>query len=377
MIDAFLRRGRVAPRATKLTLALAALALGVSLAGHAAPALAAGDKDKGKATHELNFYNFAEYMDPKILADFKAKTGVKVNESYYESTEDMIAKLQHGGGAAQYDLVVVTDRAVPQMARLGLLAKLDHAQLPNLANLDERFQKLDVDPGNQYSVAYQWGTVGLMYNKTKVPEFQPTWGMIFDPALAKGRFLLLDEMRDMMGVALRYKGFDVNTVKPEEIKAASEAIIAAKRSKKALGFEGGVGAKNKIAGGSADLGIVWNGDAFRAIDEDKKHRLEYVIPREGSMIWTDTIAVTGGAPNAAAAHQFIDFLLDAQVGARLSNFNKFATPNKASMPFIDPADAKNPILYPAPETLATMQSLRDVGEADRLYDEAWTAVKSR
>ena len=330
-----------------------------------------------KLSGELNFYNFAEYMDPKILADFKAKTGVKVNESYYESTEDMIAKLQHGGGVSQYDLVVVTDRAVPQMARLGLIAKLDHAQLPNLGNLDERFQKLDVDPGNQYSVAYQWGTVGILYNKTKIPDFQPSWGAIFDPAMQKGRFLLLDEMRDMMGVALRYKGFDVNTVKPEEIKAAADAIIAAKRSKKALGFEGGVGAKNKVAGGSADLGIVWNGDAFRAIEEDKKHRLEYVIPREGSMIRTDTIAITGQAPNAAAAHQFIDFLLDPQVGGRLSNFNKFATPNKASMPFIDPADAKNPILYPSPETLATMQSLRDVGEADRLYDEAWTAVKSR
>jgi spermidine/putrescine transport system substrate-binding protein len=333
--------------------------------------------DDEKLGGELNFYNFAEYMDPKILADFQKHTGVKVNESYYESTEDMVAKLQHGGGVSQYDLVVVTDRAVPQMARLGLITKLDHAALKNLGNLDERFQKLDVDPGNQYSVAYQWGTVGILYNKKKLPDLEPSWGAIFDPAKQKGRFLLLDEMRDMVGVALRYKGFDVNTVKPEELKAASEVIIEAKRSKKALGFEGGVGAKNKIAGGSADLGIVWNGDAFRAIEDDPKKRLDYVIPREGSMIWTDTIAITGKAPNPRAAHAFIDFLLDPKVGARLSNFNKFATPNKASLPFIDPADAKNPILYPSPETLATMQSLRDVGEADRLYDEVWTAVKSR
>lgn len=369
MRNAAIRRGRVAPRATVCTL-LAVAALAVAFVSSAR----AGEP---KPTGELNFYNFAEYMDPQILADFRAKTGIQVNESYYESTEDMIAKLQHGGGASQYDLVVVTDRAVPQMARLGLLAKLDHAQIPNLANLDERFQKLDVDPGNQYSVAYQWGTVGILYNKAKLPGFEPSWSAIFDPAKQKGRFLLLDEMRDMMGVALRYKGFDVNTVKPEELKAASDAIIAAKRSPKALGFEGGVGAKNKIAGGSADLGIVWNGDAFRAIEEDKKKRLDYVVPREGSMIWTDTIAVTGKAPNARAAHAFIDFLLDPHVGARLSNFNKFATPNKASLAFIDPADAKNPILYPSPEALATLQSLRDVGEADRLYDEAWTAVKSR
>ncbi len=358
---------------TRVWLAILACVVAVLPATAASDAPATTEKLSG----ELNFYNFAEYIDPGILTDFQKQTGVKINQSFYESTEDMIAKLQHGGGVSQYDLVVVTDRAVPQMARLELLAKLDHAQIPNLTNLDERFQKLDVDPGNIYSAAYQWGTTGILYDQKKLAGLEPSWSVIFDPAKQRGRFLLLDEMRDMVGVALRYGRHDVNTSSVEELKAAGQAIVAAKHSKKSLGFEGGVGAKNKVADGSADLAIVWNGDALGAIQKDTKKRLAYIVPREGSVLWTDTIAITGQAPNSRAAHAFINYLLDPKVGARLSNFNKFATPNRASMPFIEPEDAKNPILYPPPEVMATLQSLRDVGEADRLYDEIWTEVKAR
>ena len=329
------------------------------------------------ACAELNLYIWSEYIDPAIVSDFESQSGQHVNLSLYESSEEMLAKIQYAGGESQYDVVVVANMMIPLMAQLELLQPLDHTQLPNLANLDSAFISPSYDPGNRYSAAYQWGTVGLMYNRGRLPQLDPSWSVLFEPARQVGSFILIDEMRDQLGTALIYLGHSANSVDAEQVKAAGHLVLAAKKSRHARGFAGGVGGKNRVAAGVVDMAVVWNGDALRAIDEAEELDLAYMLPQEGSVLWADVMAIPGKAPNVHGAHQFVNFILDADVGARLSNHNRYATPNRAALPGIHAADRANPVLYPSAEVMRRLQYQQDVGEHARLYDEVWTAVKAR
>jgi spermidine/putrescine transport system substrate-binding protein len=261
------------------------------------------------------------------------------------------------------------------MVHLNLLQPLNPAQLPNLKNLDKQFANPPYDQENKFSVPYQWGTMGIMYRKDKITQLDPTWMLFFDPARQPGPFVLNDSMRDTIGAALIAQGKSMNTKTPEDLKHAGELILQAKKSPKCLGFDGGVGGKNKVAAGQAVMAIVYNGDAVRAMDEEKN--VGFVLPKEGTEIWDDAMTIPAQAPNPEAAHKFINFILEAKAGAELSNFNRYATPNAASKEFIAEADRKNPAIYPTEEEIKKMQYLEDIGDATRMYDEVWRTVKSR
>jgi spermidine/putrescine transport system substrate-binding protein len=326
------------------------------------------------AAEELHLYMWSEYIDPKILKDFEVKYKCKVIQDLYESNEEMIAKLQ-AGGSSQYDLVIPSDFVAPSMVKLGLLKPLDAKAIPNLANLKPEHRNNKYDAGNKYTVPYQWGTVGLMYNKKLAPDFTPSWSVIFAPNAARRPYVLIDSEREMIGTALKYMGKSMNTTNKTELKAAADLLIKAKKHKNFLGFEGGVGGKSKVAGGSAAYALVYSGDAYRAMAENAN--LGFVNPKEGAVVWVDNMAIPVKAPNAALAHKFINYILDPKVGAALSNFNHFATPNQASMAFITPADLKNPAVYPDAATLKTLENILDRGKDNRLYSELWKMVKTR
>lgn len=323
---------------------------------------------------EVNVYMYSEYIDPEMTKEFEKLTGQKCKIDVYENSEEMLAKVQQGGGDRQYDVIVVSDAHVPTLIKLGLVQKLDKAKVANAKNVDEQFANPPFDPGSAYSMPYQWGTVGLIYNKTKV-KGEISWDLLFDASKQPGPFILMDSMRDMIGIGLKYKGFSMNSTNPAEIKAATDAILAAKKSNKCLGFEGGVGGKNRVQAGEATMAVVYNGDAIRATSEDKN--LGFAVPKEGGIIWVDVMLVPSKAPNAAGAHAFINYILDAKAGAQLSNFNRYPTPNKASMPEINEDDKKDPAVYPPADIMKKLEYLSDVGEKVKLYDEAWTKIKAQ
>lgn len=330
-----------------------------------------------KGGKEVNVYMYSEYIAPELLERFKKETGITVRLSPYETTEEMLAKIDKGGGVSQYDVVVASDHIIPVMNKLKLIKTLDPAKLPNLKNIDKQFANPPYDPGCKVSVPYQWGTMGIIYRKDKIPQFDATWALFFDPARQPGPFVLNDSMRDTMAAALLLEGKSVSTKNPAELKRAGELILKAKKSDKCLGFDGGVAGKNKVAAGQAAMAIVYNGDAVRAIDEDKDKNVAFALPKEGTEIWVDAMTIPAKAPNAEAAYQFINFILEAKAGAELSNFNRYATPNAASLPLVKEDDRKNPAIYPSAEDVKKMQYLEDIGEATKVYDEVWTAVKSR
>ncbi|MBF0529088.1 MAG: spermidine/putrescine ABC transporter substrate-binding protein [Deltaproteobacteria bacterium] len=329
----------------------------------------------GAADKELNIFIWSEYMPESLWKNFEKQTGIKVRLDYYENNEEMLAKLQ-AGATSQYDIIVPSDYILPSLITLKLIQPLKQADLTNLKNLKEMFKKTNYDTGNKYSVAWQWGTVGLMYRKDKVKNFENTWAMIFDPKKEIGPFWLIDSVREQMGIPLLYKGYDFNSTKPEELKAASDLLIETKKNKNCLGFKAGVGGKNDVVAGTAVAAVVYNGDALRAISEDKTGNLIFTVPKEGSEIWFDSMCIPAKAPNVEAAHKWINFVLDPKNGAELSNYNQYATPNEASMAFINPDDLKNPNIYPSPEVMKTLHFTKDLGKDLRIVDEAWTRAKS-
>jgi spermidine/putrescine transport system substrate-binding protein len=215
--------------------------------------------------------------------------------------------------------------------------------------------------------------MGILVRKAANQPLPDSWDVFFDAKKQAGSFMLIDSVRDMVGAALKYKGHSVNSTDLKELKEARDLIIEAK--KRSVGFDGSVGVKNKILAKTAQLGIVYSGEAVRAVAEDKE--TAYVIPKEGSVIWVDNLVVLAKAPHRDLAEKFINYILDPKVGAQLSAFTQFSTPNKAAREFVSPDDLKNPAIYPPAETMARLEFLEDLGGKLRLYDEVWTQVKAK
>lgn len=339
---------------------LIAVAVGVLLAGGAVA-----------QPNKLNVFIWSEYIDPEIVANFEKQYDCKVTLDLYEDNESMMAKLQ-GGGASLYDICVPSDYIIPDLLKRKLLAPLRHENIPNLKNLEPKFASPPYDPGNKYTAAYQWGTSGIYVRKGGQP-LEQTWGLIFDSKKQPGPFLLFDDMRGMIGGALLYKGYSVNTTDPKELREVRDLLIEAK--KRSQGFAGGVEGKNKVLAKAAQLAICYNGDAVRGMGEDAE--TEYFVPREGGEIWVDSLCIPAKAPNRDLAEKFINYILDPKVGAKLSNFNQYATPNLAAREFVNPDDLKNPAIYPTPDIMAKLEFVKDLGRKLKLYDELWTQIKSK
>ncbi len=267
----------------------------------------------------LVLYNWSEYMDPQIIKNFETKFQVKVQQAFYESDDDMFAKLQLSG-TNQYDLVVPSTALGAVMIRAGVLKKLDLAKLPNLKNLAARFQKLP-NNASDYLVPYQWGTMGVAYRDDKVPNIEKSWAVFFNPKKQAGNFSLLDVPHETIGAALKFMGKSLNSKNQAEIQATLPILESALR--RSIGLTGGTDAGTKLMAGSVNYAMTYSGNTVR-IAEENKH-IKYFIPKEGSELFLDTIAIPARAPHAELAHQFINYLLMPKVGAQLSNYNRKAT----------------------------------------------------
>jgi len=322
----------------------------------------------------LQLYTWTDYIDPSIVKDFEKATGIKVRITYYESNEEMQAKLQ-AGGVSQFDLVVPSDFIVPVLINLKLLQPLDKGKIPNLKNLDPKFANPPFDPGNRYTVGYLWGTVGLMY-RTDIFKTPPaSWNVLFDPGQQKGPFTLMDSPREMLGIGLRYLGLSVNTTDPAQVKRVIEVMLRAKQSRNFKGFQGGVSATKMLLSNQIVAAVVYNQDALRTAEGNPRYG--FTIPREGSTLFIDNMAIPAKAPNPEAAHKFINFILDAQIGARLAEYQQSATPNAAAKKLLKPQMLKNPAIWPSQEQMKGLEFILDQGNNNRILDEAWTRVKSR
>ena len=358
-----LRPAAVAGLAMATLLALVVGLTGCTSGGEASPV---PTEEATPTAGVLNIYNWDTYIDPAIITGFEQRYGVTINYNTYGSNEELLANLE--AGPTDYDLVVPTDYMVELLRDKELLAPLDSTLLPNMKNLDSTFESPVFDPGNRYCVPYQWGTMGIGYDASIGHEIQG-WADMFDPALA-GRVSMLSDPRMSMGVILLYLGYSPNTTNLNEIAQARDFLI--EHSAQIATYAPDTG-QDLLAADEVDVAFEWSGDIFQLMADDPNIR--YVIPSEGSLIWTDSMCILATAPHKELAHQFLDYVLEPEVGAALSNYIHFATPNLAARSLLVAADRENPAIYPPPAVRQRLFSLADVGtEAAELYDQAWQQV---
>lgn len=330
--------------------------------------------DTSRLSSTVSFYNWANYIDEEILRMFEAECGVRVIYDTYASNEDLLAKLQ--AGASGYDLIVPSDYMTSIMLELDMLAELDHANIPNLANLNARFGDAPYDPGYSYAVPYQWGTTGILVDLDVIAEEPTSWSALFDPAVVSeygAGMSVLNDARETLGAALLYLGYEINSTDAAQLEEAKQVLLAVKPYIST--FENDAYADLLVSGEIA-IAHAWSGDAFSAIYENEDRNLAYIIPAEGGVMWVDNMAIPRTAPNPYTAHILINYLLDPEIGAMLSNYNYFASPNDAAFDYLDPEVREDPGIYPPDEVLAELEFIRDVGEATLIWERLWTEVRA-
>ncbi len=349
----------------------------------AAPAEEGGGGESNLAP-ELSVYNWADYIDEGLLTKYEEEYGVKIIYDTFASNEDLLAKLQ--AGATGYDVIVPSDYMVAQMIELGLLAEIDKNNIPNLKNIDPLFLDAPYDPGNVYSIPYQWGTTGIAYRMDVFGDNPPdSWSYLFDPEMAQkwaeaGGINLLNDQRELLGAALKYLGYSVNDTDEAHLEEAKDLILSIKPYVKTFNSEGYD--DELLIPGEVVISQAWSGDAFVAVwgtydEETEESEWGYIIPKEGAVIWQDNLCITAASDKKATAEHFINYLLDAENGAAITNFTYYASPNKASEEFVLEEILEDPGIYPPPEVIESLEWMEPLGETIFVYDRLWTEIKSQ
>jgi spermidine/putrescine transport system substrate-binding protein len=333
------------------------------------PQQSGGGGGGGPEEKELNLYNWADYVAKTTIPGFEKQTGIQVTQDYFSSNEELLAKLRAGGTG--YDVIVPSDYMVAVMIKSDVLQPLDKSKIPNFKNIGEDFRGLPYDQSNEYSVPYQWGTTGILYNKKEIGQLEDNWEPMWSTEFS-GEIGMLNDERETPGAALYKLGYSVNATEDEQL---AEAEAQLKKQKPLLrGYFDSTQNRPLVLNGDLLLGHVFSGDAFLALSQDDD--LDYIIPKPAATRWTDNMAIPAGAEHPDNAHKFINYILDAKVGAALSNYTYFNTPNEAALPMIDEALKKLPGYQLGPEVFDRLQVIEDVGEATRKYSRLFTEVKS-
>ena len=317
---------------------------------------------------------YNEYIDVEMITDFQMKTGHKLELEVYDAQEEIPSKVQ-AADSNYFDIIIASDVVIPQMIRQGIIAPIDTNKVPNRINIADQFKKPAYDPNNTYTLPYLWGTTGILYRDTSIDINSASYKMLFSQKQIKGRYTLLDEAQSMIPIALLAAGFKANSTNPKEINEAVNLILEAKKDKRFAGIVSSEESREKILSGHIWTAIVFNGEAMDAINEDPS--LQYAIPIEGSFMWVDAMTLGSHAKNTEGAYAFMNYVLEADIGAKLAKSVNFATPNKASLQILDDTFRNNRIINPPKEEIDRMVFLLDPGEASKLFDNAWSVIKSK
>ena len=334
----------------------------------------------------VNVYNWSDYIDSSLIDQFTKETGIKVVYDVYDSNEILETKLLAGGSG--YDIVVPT--ASPFMVRqlqAGVYQKLDKSKLPNLVNMwdvvSERTAKYD--PGNEYSINYMWGTVGLGFNVDKVKaalgvDTVDSWDVVFDPAkaekLAGCGIYVLDSPTDILPTVFAYLGIDPSSTSPEDFAKAEEVMMKVRPYIRKFHSSEYI---NALANGDICMAIGWSGDILqakdRAAEANQGVNVAYTIPKEGAEMWFDQMAIPADAPHVAEAHEFLNFMMKPEVIAKASDYIFYANGNKASQPFINKEILDDPTVYPSDAVLAKLFTVQPYDpKTQRVITRSWTKI---
>lgn len=317
----------------------------------------------GQVEDGLAVYNWSDYIAPGTGPAFGREFGVRLTYDTYESNEEMFAKLV--SGAAGYDLVVPSSYMLPAMHAMRLLQPVRHEWLANLGNLAPLFRDPPFDPGNAYTVPWQWGVTGIAWRRDRVAEAPVGWSVFRDRRWA-GRMTMMDDGREVLGAMLKARGRSLNATDSAALTQARDDAVAAKALLRAFKS---AQVKADLVAGDVWIAQMWNGDAAQAAREEPA--IAFMVPPEGSTIWTDSMVLLANAPHPRAAHAFLDYCLRPEVGAANADASGYGTPNAAAL-----ARQQRPVAFPSAEERARLEYPEDLGAASETWDRLWTEVKA-
>ncbi|MEB2848467.1 extracellular solute-binding protein [Rhizobiales bacterium RZME27] len=355
------------------------------LTAAAATALMAGTAFAQERT--VHVYNWSDYIDESVLAEFTKETGIKVVYDVFDNNDVVETKLLAGGSG--YDVVAPTGPFLARQIQAGVFQKLDKSKLPNLTNLwpevSERLAKYD--PGNEYAVNYMWGTTGIGYNVDKVKAALgdvpvDSWDILFKPEnaakLKSCGINILDASDETFAIAMNYIGKDPDSKETADLQAGGDVYKAIRPSVRTFNASAYI---DELANGDTCITIGWSGDILQAKDraEEAKNgvNVEYVIPKEGTYVWFDNLAIPADAKNVAEAHEFINFMMKPEVIAKSSNYVQYANGNLASQKFVDKEVLENPAVYPPEDVMKKLFAISPYGPKEqRVLNRVWTEIKT-
>lgn len=348
------------------------------------PAVAGVDTDDERV---LNVWNWSDYIEESLLEQFETETGIQVNYEVGDSNEMLETKLL--AGRTGYDVVVPSASFLARQIQAGIFQKLDKSKLTNYGNLDPAIQTnlAALDPGNEYSVNYMWGTSGIAYIPERIEAAMPnapvdSFAMFYDPEVIKNfqncGVTILDAPSEVVGTVLIYLGRDANSEKPEDLKAAEEVLMKIRPYIRTIESSAYI---DHLANGERCLVLGWSGDVFQARDRaeeaGKDFTVAYNIPKEGAVQFFDQLAIPVDAAHVKNAHLFIDFLLRPDVAAKNTNYVAFANGNAASYDLLDEEIRNNPSIYPPADVAAKLvPDTPESPEFTRELTRTWTRFKT-
>ena len=325
----------------------------------------------------INVYNWGEYIPDgseegvlNLNAEFTKLTGITVNYSTYATNEELYAKLK--GGGSTYDIIIPSDYMISRMIKENMLEPLDKSNIPNFANIMDKFKSSEYDPGSKYSVPYTWGTVGIIYDTTVVDEEDIGWDILWDEDYS-GRILMFDNPRDAFAIAENMLGYSLNTENSEELEKAAEKLKEQKKVVQAYVMDE---VFDKMGAGEAIIAPYYAGDAVTLMDEYED--LGFVIPDSGTNLFIDAVCIPKGCRNKEAAEMYINFLNEPDVAYAIADFIGYSTPNQKAYEMLDDEVKNDGISYLdddyIEEKTTVFCNLSD--EANQKMQTLWTDMKS-
>ena len=353
-------------------------------AGVAATAMLTGLADAQQ--RQVRIYNWSDYIDEEVLAQFEAETGIDVIYDVFDSNEVLESKLLSGNTG--YDLVVPTADFLSRQIQAGVFQQLNKDLLPNLANMWDVVSSRTAayDPDNSYSINYMWGTTGIGYNTAMIAERLGadyevnSWALVFDPEiaakLADCGIYWLDAPTEIIPAALNYLGLDPNTTNADDLAKAEELLQGVRETVRKFHSSEYI---NALANGDICVAVGWSGDMFqardRAAEAENGVEINYIIPQEGALMWFDQMAIPADAENVEEAHEFLNFIMRPEVIAAASNYVYYANGNLASQELLIEDVVGDPAVYPDEATLANLYTKLPYDPASqRIVTRMWTRI---
>lgn len=315
------------------------------------------------ASDTLTLYNWIDYMPQSVMEAFTQEYGIKINYIYYESQEEAVDNIRAGKA---YDLVVLPPELIPALIKDESLARIDYRNVLNFKNTCSSFRDLSFDPGNQYSIPFHWGTTGLLYRTDLVQKPVLEWADLWDPEFA-GRVAIWPISRAVIPITLKSLGYPANSEDPAQLQEALERMLRLRQNSFLVSNDNS-SIVPMLAEGKAVIGFGWAYDALMGQDLP----IEYVIPKEGGILWSDHFVIPAASRNKRSAELFLNFILRPEISGQIINESYYPMANDAAGPFVAPEILNNPIVYPPQEVIKNSElTLALSPEGLKLYDEIW------